>query len=256
MASKPKHGPIYGWLYRHAWLITLCIALAGVMVAAAGLAPRGPPLPDPVSRKTEDVPHSTAPVDVAAQAKVHRLERAEKLFKITLERHPDLRSFLFADYIPSAEVSQKGTVYIYSATRSDFVEIDSETCSYPDQTIVQTDFDQRYLLMACGFPYFLDKEMLGDQVYSNSVVTIRLFDSDQKVSDIIACWCEGVTLKNPKFDVKARRLELTVISTGDFVGGPNTTIQLQPGDDGVRTRTQYDAAWEAVSFKRVRDAAR
>lgn len=250
MPTKPKDGPFYGWLKRHAWLITLATTVGGVMIAAIALLPKD-------SRSAIAAPaQASAPsnpsVDPEERARVARQERAQALYEVAKEKHPEAATFMFADYEAPKE-GFKGWVYFYSATRARFIETDRQSCSYPDATDVITDYQQRFVLVSCGFPHFVDKIMRGDKKYSNAIVVVRFFDSDRKVNEIFACDCETLSLSNLSFDAERRTLDLSVTSDGEVFGGPAAgVVRYDINDDAVRARVSYDESWVPTKFERVR----
>ena len=250
---QPPEGPRYAWLKRHGWLIT--IVLAGIAAIGTWVNAIYKPLPPaPPIAHAADASTPPVPVDAEAQKKADRLARAAALHKLEVERHPEATSFLFADYEHPEAGQRRGWVYIYSATKNHFVELDRQSCSYPDGTHIAVDFEQRTMLMSCNFPDFMTEKPEGEKAISTGIVTVRFFDNDEKVYGNYACSCEHMLLSNPTLDLATRTLDVTVASGLEFGGGPSARILIKRDKDeySVRTRTTYDKNWDAVSFTRLR----
>lgn len=248
--SEPDRS-VYGWLKRHAWLLTIAVAgIAAVGTWVNSLKPIAPANPPPSAATSS----SAIAMDPEAKRAAERQARAEKLHKIELEKHPDATSFLFTDYEAPTDGGRRGWVYIYAATKNYFVELDRQSCSYPDGTHIVTDFEQRYTLMSCNFPSFMQTHLKGGEYFADALVTIRFFDSDQKVVGSFLCTCPNMLLSNPSFDVINRTLDTTVVSGAEtFYGGPSARMPLIRNKEeyAVRTRTTFDANWEAIGFTRL-----
>ncbi len=252
-APPPPDGPRYAWLKRHGWLLTLILAA----VAALGTwvnAVYKPLPPAAVVGPATAGATPAAPLDPEAQKKSDRLARAAAPHKLEVEKHPDVTSFLFADYEDPEPGQYRGWVYIYAGTKSHFVELERQSCSYPDGTRISVDFAQRTMLMSCDFPDFMTSKDKGEKAISTGIVTIRFFDNDEKVYGNFACSCEHMILSNPTFDLSKRTLDVTVASGVEFGGGPSARIVIKRGEDeySIRTRTTYDGNWDAISFGRLR----
>lgn len=256
----PKQGRIYGWIFRHRWLVGLIFAGIAAIAAVANVAKEpvrivGPNSPPTTKQEAEDEtlgdfdePGTARPETVKA---MRRQARAADLHKLIVDQRPEIRSFLFADYVHES-ADRRGWVHVYSASRTRFVETDKLSCSYPDQTTVTVDYDARYLLVACGFPYDPTRDASAENFRSYVVVTIWFFDSDRKAAAVFECKCVSLYQSNPHFDAERRSLYVTLSGDSTIVTGSPAPSEIEVTGQAVRAHVQFDEQWEPISLRAVR----
>lgn len=102
--------------------------------------------------------------------------RAERLHRIAATRFSEFPTFLFAVYErkEGTGILPRSTVHIYSGTAETYALVDSQACSYPDGSVIQTDTEQGLLIVSCSFhksyQYAPEGEDKPDYAYAVSVV--------------------------------------------------------------------------------------
>lgn len=228
--------------------------LVGTVFAITG------PLSDYLPR-ADTAPPSAVPASPADKLQ----QRAADLHRIELARHPYAQTFLFADY-EEPDTAGTGTfwgkVFIYSSTRDNFVKVDEQSCSYPDGTQIDADFEKGVLLVSCSFPSFFQRE--EDRAKKESayaVTTLRFFDSNRNVTVALSCACPSLVVSQASVEPAVKQLKLRVVTQASEIypsGYPSMNIKLEPVDDSVRDNipvrsflVQFGDDWSIVGFHRL-----
>jgi hypothetical protein len=188
-------------------------------------------------------------------------QRVQALYEIARERLDGFDRFLFADHQRDTGPGGRSTIHIYAANAETFVKIDEQACSYPDATEIETQTEQRALLVSCSFPsWFRPSLDEDDSEYAYAVTVVRLFDADTKIVGSLSCKCPSISIASADFDRQAKTILFSVYTTGTLIapGGldrsdvtlPEIVNPLNAGPARV-FRMQFDARWNPVSFELV-----
>ena len=191
-------------------------------------------------------------------------DEVSRLHQFLVEKHPSATAFKFLTYSfddkSEGTPEDQGEITAFSATQNLWNQFSKYRCGYPDQALIQTDFDQEIAFSACGFPsWVVPANEFREVEVSNIQFRLHFFDSDRMVTTNVVCDCRSIYFTDPVFELDEKALTFSVggdIASVNISGYPSLSIGFPKKDfedwqsyPVTRLQIRYDSNWIPVSFE-------